>query len=571
MKYSLHQIKVVTGDIARNFEKIRACILEDKQNNVTLSVFPETAITGYMCGSLWDRTDFIQAQYDKIYELQKYLEEINYEGTVIIGFIDYLGMHTNGFPKLKNAAAIIDFNEVRIYHKQLLASADHHEDKKYFDPGHESKVFTCIAGGYTIKIGVLICEDAWINDHSRNIPAEMVHAGAELLVHINQSYFYYGKQAKRMKLWKTISKSLGVPFISVNAVGVGDILKNVVIFDGQSAIFDFNGDCVYLAPAFEEVNSIITPQKIIYSPASKYKEITDALIFEQKEFFKLNGITKAQVHISGGVDSAIVAALVTKAMGKENTILITNPSNLNDDSLQYVKALTENLEIPYYINPIQEIYETFLKVHKESFGKDLPLSGKSCVHATLRTVQGLACNHMFGAGIVATGNHTEIVLGWATFHDIGSIGVHSLIGDLTKMELYELAAYINKYLYKEEIIPEDLFTGKFKPAAELPDAKEDPIDYTVQSGICAMLIRERKNKSQIIKELIEEIPNPDYFPNADEVRKYSKEELEKQVDFAIRKMKTSVYKAAQSAPIVIISPRSRGFSNRETLLNFYNI
>jgi NAD+ synthase (glutamine-hydrolysing) len=568
---SIHQINTITGDISRNFEKIRGCILEDKNQNSLLSIFPETAITGYMCGSLWDREDFIKDQFAKVEEIRKYLSEINYEGTVIIGFVDFLGMRRNGFPKLKNAAAIIDKNEIKIYHKQLLASADHHEDKKYFEPGDKSQIFSCHLGDETLKIGVLICEDAWFMDHQRNIPKEMAELGADLLVHINQSYFYYGKEGKRIALAKAISSIHNIPFVSVNAIGVGDILKNIVIFDGNSFIIDAFGECAFKAPAFEEFNGVPEVYKETYSPPSKYKEITEALLFEQREFFKLSGILTAQVHISGGLDSAIVAALVMKAMGKENTVLITNPSNLNDDSLKYVKQLSEGLEHGYYTNPIQEIYEKIVEVHEKSFNGKLPLSGKSCVQATLRTVQGLAATHMFGSGIVATGNHTEIVLGWATFHDIGSIGVHSLIGDLTKMELYELAEYINRFLYQKEVVPTDLYTGKFVPAAELPDAKEDPIDYTVQSGICAMLIRERKNKKQILKELYEEIPDPDYFPKIDEVRKYDKEGLEKQITFAVNKMKRSVYKAAQAAPIVIISPRSRGFSNRETLINFYNI
>jgi NAD+ synthetase len=568
---SIHQINTVTGDITGNFEKIKYQVLEDSKRGFFLSIFPETAITGYMCGSLWDREDFILEQASKIYELQNYIRKINYNGTVIIGFINFLGMKKNGFPKLKNAAAIIDQIAVRIYHKQLLASADHHEDKKYFEPGQLSEVFNCRIGDESRKIGILICEDAWFLDHERNIPEEMVQKGAEILVHINQSYFYYGKQEKRIALGKTISKNLGVSFISVNSIGVGDILKNIVIFDGNSFIIDNEGNCAFVAPAFEEYNGSPNLFNEPYSPQSKYKEICNALLFEQKEFFRLCGIKAAQVHISGGLDSAITAALAVKAMGKENTVLITNPSKLNDDSLKYVRQLSIGLEVGYYTNPIQEIYEKIVEVHENSFHCELSLSAKSCIQATLRTVQGLASTHIFGSGIVATGNHTEIVLGWATFHDIGSIGVHALIGDLTKMELYELARYINKFLYQKEVIPPDLFNGKFVPAAELPDAKEDPIDYTVQSGICAMLIRDRKNQKQILKEIYEEIPNPDYFPSIDEVRKYDKEGLKKQIQFAVNAMKRSVFKAGQGAPTPIISPRSRGFSNRETLINYYNI
>jgi NAD+ synthase (glutamine-hydrolysing) len=209
--------------------------------------------------------------------------------------------------------------------------------------------------------------------------------------------------------------------------------------------------------------------KSIHIKKTKYEEIVNALLFEQKEFFRLCKIEKAQVHVSGGLDSAIVAALVAKAMGKENTILITNPSSLNSKSLKYVEHIEKKLGIKVYTDPVQSIVDEFLKVHNTSFDSDLSLTGQASVHAVLRTVQGIAASHQFGSGIVATGNHTEIVLGWASFHDIGSIGVHSLIGDLTKIELYQLADYINKQIYKDEVIPKDqgyvlfLFvTGKAK-------------------------------------------------------------------------------------------------------------
>lgn len=584
LKIGLHQINTITGDIKGNLEKIKIQILNDQKKNADLSIFPETAITGYMCGSLWDRSDFVKEQQRSIYDLEEFIQDINYKGTVVIGFVDVIGKKGNGFPHLKNAAAIINLAGTNFYHKQLLASSDHHEDKKYFDRGEGNKAFTVkLPSVGKITLGVLICEDAWINDHKRNIPKELVNDfGIDLLVHINQSYFYYGKQEKRVNQFSHIAKSCNIPVISVNSVGIGDILKNLVIFDGGSTIFDNRGNMRYEASRFKEVNEVIeTGQQQTKLPKfpSKYEEISQALMYEQKEFFKLCGIPKAQVHISGGLDSSIVAALVSKAMGPENCVFITNPSNLNKKSLVYVEHIRQKFG-QVWVNPIQEIYDKFMTIHNFSFDSQLSDTGKASVQATLRTVQGLAASHQFGSGIVATGNHTEIVLGWASFHDIGSIGVHALIGDLTKVELFQLSEYINKELYNDEVIPNELFNGKFKPAAELPDAMEDPIDYWVQSGICALLIRERKDKDYIkwIHELISMDcvlpPDPDikdYFPKLDEVKKYSKSEWDEQVNFALNKMKISVYKAAQAAPIVIISPRSRGFSNRETLINKYEV
>jgi len=583
LKAGVHQINTITGDINNNLEKIKKCILKDNKENTDISIFPETSITGYMCGSLWDRFDFVNKQKEAPIHIQNFIKNINYKGVVILGFVDVIGIKGNGFPHLKNAAAIISKDNIYIYHKQLLASADHHEDKKYFDRGTETRIFPVnLPNVGKINIGVLICEDAWNIDHERNIPSEMVkYHGADILVHINQSYFYYGKMKKRYDLLKNISLELNVPIISINSAGVGDILKNIVIFDGSSMIFN-KGKLIWLGKRFEEQSDIINFNnkniEIFIERYNKYKEITEALIFEQKEFFKLMKIPKAQVHISGGLDSSIVAALVLKAMNVENCVFITNPSILNTTSYDYAIKLCDNLNIKLWENPIQSIVDELLRVHKISFNNaELSKTGQASVHAVLRTVQGLAASHQFGSGIVATQNHTEIVLGWSSFHDIGSIGVHSLIGDLTKVELFQLAKYINDELYEKEVIPKDLYNGKFMPAAELPDAMEDPINYYMQSGICALLIRERSNKEELMSAFnvsLNERKNSklftkDLFPEWLFFWSHTLEQFEKEVDFAINKMKTSVYKAAQGAPIVIISPRSRGFSNRETLINYF--
>ncbi len=575
LKIGIHQINTITGDIIGNVNKIKEQILKDKNEECDLSIFPETAISGYMCGSLWDRIDFVNEQDSQPSFIDDYIKEISYEGTVVLGCVWMTGFDKNRNIDMNNSAIIMNNKKQwYVYNKQLLANSDHHEDKKYFNAGNDSTTFTInLPKDKKIRIGVLVCEDAWMDDHVRNIPAEMVRNGAQLLIHINQSYFYYGKQNRRIEQFSKVARLCEVPFISVNSCGVGDIVKNIMVFDGGSTIYDESGSLVYEAQQFKEHNEIIKLKNlkpIAKAPTNKFKEITDALIFEQQEFFRLMGIKKAQVHVSGGIDSAVVAALVVKAMGKKNTVLITNPSSLNNKSLDYVEHLSKKLGVNIWENPIQSIFEEFMRIHTQSFDwADLSLTGQSTVQATLRTVQGLAASHQFKSGIVATGNHTEIVLGWASFHDIGSIGVHALIGDLTKIEVFQLAEYINDVLFKSEVIPADLFNGKFKPAAELPDANEDPIDYYIQSGICAMLIRDRMSKEEIMKELERQIPNMDYFPHTNLVKKYSKEELKTQIDFAVESMRTSVYKAAQGAPIVVISPRSRGFSNRETLINKY--
>ena len=587
MKISLNQINTVSGDIKGNYKNILNRTNNAFNEGSDIVVFPETAFTGYCVGALWDNTDFIFEQEQCVRELIKI---VPYNKCVIVGYISYHGTKPDGFPLLKNSVAVINKNRIQRYDKQLLANADHHEDRKYFKPGKKSKIFKLFINDEEITIGTPICEDVWYTNHNRNIPKEMVDMGAQILISVNQSYFYYNKQQLRTSLFSKLSKDLNVPIITVNSVGVGDIVKNIIIFDGSSMVFDqgkktlqmkrFEEDTfiVNLSPVGKESNRFTINQFLVPSEyyvtieKNKYDEIIDAISFEQKELFKLLGIPNAQVHISGGVDSAIGMALSILSMGKEHCVFITNPTSLNSDSLPVVHQLAENFGVEIHTNELEEIYQIFNKKDTENFGSELNTTGQATIQAVLRSVQGLAACHRFKSGIVACGNHTEIVLGWASFHDIGSIGVHSPVGDLTKLELYELCIHINKRFfelgYTEFVIPESLYNGKIIPAAELPDSKYDPIDYYIQSGLCAEVIRNRKTKNQLISDFENKRLTAEFFPK-DIYEKYSMKNFTAEVDFTLKKSRISVFKAAQGAPIVILSPRSRGFSNRETIINKY--
>lgn len=588
--FVIHQINTVVGDIEGNTNKILNAL--ENTDAFCIHIFPETAITGYLCGALYDRLEFVRDAENAERRIRDYINSIKHNKNIVVifGNITYHGINRSGFPILKNSAVCItracsNTSNTQYYHKQLLANYDHHEDRKYFKNGDETIVFDIDFGFEKFKIGVPVCEDSWFNDHTRNIPEEMVKMGADIIISINQSYFNYGKQLKKMKMFGDIAKHNNVKVIMVNNIGCGDVVKNIISYNGGSMVFDETGKMIKQLPVYEECHSSFTfseiaknningikPKENVNINFNKYEEIRQSLIYTQKQFFELQGIRRAQVHLSGGLDSSIVAYLVTESMGKDNTVFISNPSSCNcNETKSNAQYTADILGVKLYWNPIEEIYQTLKRVDEESFEgcSDIPKAGLSSMQAVLRSVQALSANHRFSSGLVSSGNHTENVLGWASFHDIGSIGVLQLIGDLSKVELFELAAYINKKEGKM-IIPEDLYNGKLVPKAELPDADEDDIDYYVQSGICVQLVRERKGLSDIMFEFNNKILNQDYYPDYDAVYRYSYEDFMKQVEFAINKMKRSVYKNAQSAPVVVISPRSRGFSNRETLINRYN-
>lgn len=577
LKYSVHQINTVTGDLDGNTNQILDGIFNDYTNDVQVSIFPELAISGYMCGSLFDRPDFIKNQMDKLTVIHDKYKSLNLSSVVILGFARMEGLKRNGFPELYNSVAVIDKNGIRTYDKQILADSDHHEDKKYFQEGKETKVFEVDIPFYgkTI-IGIPICEEAWVENHKRDVCGDMIKLGAQILIIPNQSYFFYGKQKERFEQFSKVAKYNNVPVIAINSVAVGDILKNILIYDGGSMVFNSDGYLIHEFERFENTSNtfrINDAEPIAPKPTSKYKEITDALIYGQKELFTQCGLEKAQVHVSGGLDSSVVSALVIKSMTKDNVVFISNPSNLNTKSKDYVQHLDDKLGTKTWWHPIQEIIDTMDKVDDEHMvangGSPLSDTARASNHAVLRTVLALSDSHRFKTGVVSASNISESILSWTSILDVSYVGVCALIGDLTKVELFELSAYINDELYGDEIIPKDLYDGTFAPAAELPDAQTDGIDYYIHSGIGASLVRDRKTKSDLMYEFSNHLLDKDYFPKMDEVYKYTLNEWENELDFAIKKMKQSVYKTAVSVPTVIVSPRSRGFSNRETLINKY--
>lgn len=579
MRIAIAQTNPVTGDLEGNVTQIVRDIRQARKDNVDIVAFPETAITGYCCGALFEVEDFVVGNKQLLEEI--IAKEVPKDMVAVVGFVDIKGRRKDGYLDITNSVAVLQGGEILgVYDKTLLANSDHHEDKKYFTPGTVRGVFDIDLKGKKFMLGTPICEDAWAYDHERDIVEEMVEQGADLIICPNFSYFYYGKQAKRHNLFGDHARKKNVPMVSVNASGVGDIVKNIMIYDGGSIAYDAHGNLVAelnrFGPDFKVLDLDLqapTENPITQKKMSKYDEIFDALVFEQRELFRTIGIKNAQVHMSGGIDSAVVGTIVREAMGQEHTIFITNPTVDNSDlTKSYAQYIADQLGVKLYWNSTQEPYEAVIDAHTKAFGTEPTLTGKACIQAVLRTVQGIGAYHTFKSGIVAAGNHTEIVEGWASFHDIGSIGVDAPIGDLTKIEVFQFAEYINNR-FGREIIPHTLYDGTVKPAAELPDAKEDPIDYAVRSGIDAEIIRHRKSIDGLVGAYKTGTLTPEFFPRDKDGRtvyeNYTLEQFTKQVTEAYNNARRSVFKSAQGAPVVIISPRSRGFSNRETIINHF--
>jgi len=610
------QIEPKTGDIDGNTQQILEVVLanqgKDKAEKADVIVFPELAVSAYNCGSLFESEEFIDSCLERVETITRLSDK---DTLIIVGCPTYAEpkYETNGNLRLHNSVFVIHNKEVvQVYDKILLANDFQHEDRKYFHPGKEVQPFQFKGKWY----GVLICEDTWRHDHDRDLVRELKAKAPELeaVFCTNYSYFTYQKADFRNSLMSELAGEHSVYMFYLNAVGVGDIVKNFIVYDGRSVVFTPNGTLLCEMASFaKEIHVVDTEDKfhsqhsplnqvlMTYSQKSrhtakleffprfmvermkstddhkwvKYSRIWDAMLYAQKNIFAQCGVKKAQVHVSGGVDSAIVAVLCAKAMGSESCVFVSNPSVHNGDFTKgNAQKIADSLGVPLYWVPIQETVDAVMDTCDNGLAKkasDVPFV-VGTAEATSRSCIGLSIANFVGAGIVSTGNHTENVLGWFTFHDIGSIGVYQPIGDLSKLELFDLSGYINQ-CYGSELIPKELWDEECRtqPAAELADSSDDPFDYQIYSGICAEIIRARKLPRDLIRDFDMRRLNEDAFPATKHFDYYAdREKFEKAVNDAYARSKRSVYKCAQAAPLLILSPRSRGFSSRETILNFYD-
>jgi len=571
MQVSMAQIRVKSGDIEGNLSRILGA-LEEVPQSTDVILFPEMCISGYNVGCLFEYEQFIQDCTSAVEKVAAFAKSIRNDLIVVVGAPRFANnpMDDQGNVRLHNSAFVIKGGQIiHIYDKHILANDYHHEDRKYFVPGTSSPI---IPG---LPLAVLICEDIWhketlesLSDNIRSAELNGQPRVSELLV-LNFSYYCADKLPARHGNAQLIAINASVNVHYCNAIGIGDISKNILVYDGASFIAYPDGYRIdaprYTSGVYHNGN--MWPNSYPSWESETMESITHAVRYAWEEF----GLKQAQVHLSGGIDSSIVAVIAVEALGKKNVTFVTNPGeHTSKTTLKLAKQVASGLDVPLTVLPVKTMESALGKV----FSKICNVASitKSTISAVGRTVVGLAMtNQQFAdgqpTGILATGNHTENYLGWCNFHDIGSIGVMQPIGDLTKTELFALCRYINK-TNNVNLIPKELIDGRVKPMAELDDTDVDPFDYYLYSGICAEMLRNRATPRQLVEQFDARTLNPDSFPGYD-VYNYGRAVFVSTCEDAARRAQKSVYKSAQHAPVLVLSKRTRGFSARETLINHY--
>ncbi len=495
IRVGIAQINSTVGDLSGNTRKIIESIDQAKSLGVDLLTFPELAITGYPPEDLLLKPQFIKQNKKNLNKIIEHCPDI----AVVVGFVDSDG-------DIYNAAAVL-YNKklVGVYHKFYLPNYGVFDENRYFQAGKECAVFII----YGIGIGITICEDMWYEAGPAIVQA---YAGARLLINISASPYHAGKGLFRERMLATRASDSVAIVVHNNLVGGQDEL----VFDGNSLIINEKGEVVVRGKQFEEdlvvadldVESVFRSQlrdprrrkenpwvmekleqatKIEVSseyPAiarpplpprrvdrlDELAEIYQALVLGTRDYVRKNNFEKVIIGLSGGVDSSLVAAIATDAIGAENIVGVSMPSRYSSpDSKSDAEALARNLGIEFKVIPIEKAFSSYLETLAEPFKDIQPDVTEENIQARIRGNILFALSNKFGWLVLACSNKSETAMGYTTLYGDMSGGLIPL-KDVPKTMVFELAKYKNSQA-ENEVIPSSVLTKA--PSAELrPDQKD---------------------------------------------------------------------------------------------------
>lgn len=491
MKIFLSQINPVVGDIAKNKDKILAEIQKGKSLGAECILFPELAICGYPPQDLLLHKECVYACHKAVESIASSCFSV----TVIIGSPRY----KDG--KMYNSAAIISDGRITSwYDKVLLPTYDVFDEARYFFAGE--KVETVMING--LSVAITICEDLWKTDQGPL--TDLKEKKIDLLCNLSASPFALGKVDQRLQVCKKAVEYLGCPLVLCNQVGGNDGL----IFDGHSVALNEKAEVVVELSGFVEESRLINwslRRKNVHTDS--IERLYKALVLGIKDYFQKQNFTKAVLGLSGGIDSAVVAFLAVSALGAENVLGISMPSQFSSQgSIDDAKTLAKNLGMKLWSLPIEEVYTSYTNLLKEPFANTDFGVAEENLQARVRGMLLMAISNKFGHIVLATGNKSEMAMGYSTLYG-DAVGGLAVISDVTKKRVYQLARYINK---EQEMIPVN--TLEKPPSAELREGQKDSdflppydqIDQVVELYVEQMLSPDQvEEKTAIAREVIDRV------------------------------------------------------------------
>ena len=470
MRIALAQINPTVGDIPHNVRCHQAFIARAKSAGADLVVFPELSVTGYPPRDLLLKPQFIQDNLDAVAQIARGVSGLS----VIVGYADR-NPDPVGRP-LYNAVAVLRDGKVVSRHlKTLLPTYDVFDESRYFEPGPMNATENLFTVAGTV-IGQSICEDLWNDEnliarrlYHRNPIADLNAAGAEVLVNASASPFVVDKQQFRVELFGDQVRRFGKPLVYVNQVGGNDEL----IFDGNSMVFDAGGNVIAKAKEFEEdllVVDLDHPGSPPPTASAGVESIYHALLLGLRDYMRKCGFGTVVLGLSGGIDSALTAALAVDAIGRDKVFGVALPSRYSSGhSVDDARQLADNLGIDFRVIPIGAMHDAFEATLAGSFAGHPADVTEENLQARIRGATLMAFSNKFNHLLLTTGNKSEMAVGYSTLYG-DMCGGLNLIGDVPKTTVYELSEWINRHANRE-VIPGN--TIHKPPSAELRPDQHD--------------------------------------------------------------------------------------------------
>ncbi len=549
MRIALAQLNPTSGDIDANTAKIVDAIAEASARGADLLVTPEMAIPGYCIGDLVEDASFLAANERAMQRVADAATSL----TAVVGFIDHdpTAVNEGGTILKYNAAAVVSGGRVlQRARKSLLPNYRYFDDKRYFTPAPTRDAVDVVLGGRPVRLGVSICEDMWDAHYAVKPLPELVASGAEVLVNINASPFYPGKRHERDALIRQHIARLGKPFVYVNTSGAADNGKNIIPFDGESLAYAADGRLLAMGRQFAEELLVVdmdldTPARSL-PPVDREREMYDALVMALRDYMRKTGFTRAIVAVSGGIDSALALAIAVDALGADRVSAFNMPSQFNTETTRSIAAdVSHALGVHYGVIPIQDIADQIQQVFEEHAHAITRGFTRENLQARIRGILMMAESNDTGALLISCGNETEIALGYATLYGDMCGGI-SLIGDLSKIDVYRLARHVN-LRHGSAKIPEATF--HIVPSAELAANQFDPFDYAVVAPLVGEMVERRRSPADLLTLFDRRGLDPDRFlPDADGRTVYDKHTsatFKAVLDDTASRLRRSVYKRLQ--------------------------
>ncbi len=542
MRIALGQFNAVVGDLAGNAERMQQMYVRAVEADVDLLAFPELAICGYPPEDLLYKRHFLR-------ECSLTLERLASDcpdTTIIVGFAE--GKRTESY----NSAAVLKGGKVyKVYRKGMLPNYGVFDERRYFQPGTEPLVID-ING---LNIAITICFDIWNIRWLRNFLAD--NDRIQMILNISASPYHTGKIQAREKVINACAKELNCAVAYCNLVGGQDEL----IFDGRSMFVDSTGKLRAKAKAFDEdliiadvlpqADGIVKVEPVQPSaeqPIDSVDEIYQALVLGTKDYTLKNGFKKVLLGLSGGIDSSVTAAIAVEALGSENVIGISMPSEFNSpETISDAEKLAGNLGIEFHTIPIGPILDKFHRSLQTVEGWNDEGIAYENLQARIRGCILMSISNKFGSLVLTTGNKSETAVGYSTLYG-DTAGGFGIIKDVPKTTVYKLAEHINRTSGRQ-IIPEDVITRP--PSAELrPDQKDSDSlpDYDLLDRILKGYVEQDKSTRELVVQGLPE----------DVVYK------------VIRLVDRNEYKRRLSPPGIKITPKAFGKDRRLPITNRYS-